>query len=585
MKKKERFSYFSYLKPYRKAAIIAVVTIVLEVILEISLPFLMNVLLNCGMTLKEDKTYELHLDYTLMIAGVMIVFAILAFILGQLSAKYTAKAGRGLGYELRKREYEKILSYSFTDMNRFRANSIITRLTTDIQIVSDSFCQILRPLLRAPIQLIFAFTFSLIISRSLVMSFAIILPLLACALGAIVLMARPNFYKLQSALDRINRKTQESLTAVKFVRANSKMDYEEFAFDEVNSQSKKIAIRGSSWTASSMGIMQLMTYSCIMIVLYIGGREAILNQSEANMVTGIATFLSYTNQMLASFMMLSNVFLVFVRSEASKKRVQEVFSVENNSEENSASSESIEEGSISFKNVSFKYPGGDTVLKDITFDVKANSFLGILGQTGSSKSTLVYLLERFYDPYEGSIEISGKDIRSFPISALREQVAFCFQNAILFTGTIRENILWGKPDASDEEVIKACRIAGCDFVFEKFKDGLDTLLSEGGKNLSGGQRQRIALARAIVRNPKILILDDSFSALDRITERQVRENILAQMPETTKIIISQKVSAIRDADEILVLDEGKLHGIGRHEDLIREDEIYQEIFTLQGERA
>ncbi len=589
MEKKKKFSYFTYLKPYKKDVILAISTIIIECGLEISLPFLMNILLKNGMNTDlsgDTATYTLNLSYTLMIGGVMIIFAILSFFLGMITAKSTARAGRGLGYELRKQEYKKIQEFTFSDLDDFRINSLITRMTNDVQIISDSFCQMLRPILRAPLQLVFATVFAIIMSKELSVVFAVAVPLLGIALFTIVFFARPKFYQLQGALDNINRTTQETLVAEKLIRANSKMDYEEEKFRNVNNDSKKIGRKALGLTALNMGFMQLMTYSCIIAVLFIGGQTAILNAQDADAVNNVATFLSYVNQMMASLNMLSNVFMIFTRSEASKKRVQEVFDTTSNIIDKKDSPLRIGKGEIAFNHVYFKYKDSseEYVIKDNTFQIKDGEFVGILGQTGSSKSTLIYLIERFYDVSEGEILIDGHNIKDYPIDEVRNNIAISFQNPTLFTGTIKDNLRWGKKDATDEEIIEACKIACChDFIMNKLPNGYDTELGQTGSNVSGGQRQRLCIARALIRKPKILILDDSFSALDRITEGELKENLRKKLPNMTKIIISQKVSSIKDADKIIVLNEGKINSIGDNDTLLEKDEIYKDIYRIQME--
>lgn len=588
-KKKDKFSYFTYLKPYKKDVILAVSTILIECGLEISLPFLMNILLQNGMDTDlsgENATYTLNLSFTLMIGGIMLGFAIASFFLGMITAKSTARAGRGLGYELRKQQYKKIQEFTFSNLDDFRINSLITRMTNDVQIISDSFCQILRPILRAPLQLIFATIFAIMMSKELSIVFAVAVPLLGLALFTIVFIARPKFYQLQSALDNINRTTQETLVAEKLVRANSKMDYEEEKFRNVNENSKKVGRSALGLTALNMGFMQLMTYSCILAVLFIGGQTAIINAKDAEAITNIATFLSYVNQMMASLNMLSNVFMIFTRSEASKKRVHEVFSASPEIIDKKDSPLRISKGEITFNHVSFKYKetSEEYVIKDNTFQINDGEFVGILGQTGSSKSTLIYLIERFYDVSEGEILLDGNNIKDYPLEEVRSNIAICFQNPTLFSGTIKENLLWGKKDATDEELEEACKLACChDFIVNKLPDGYNTYIGQGGSNVSGGQRQRLCIARALVRKPKILILDDSFSALDRITEGELKENLREKLPNMTKIIISQKVSSISDADKIIVLNEGKINSIGTNETLLRDDDIYKDIYHIQME--
>ncbi len=583
--KQNRFSLWPYIKPYKVKFFIACICIVVENALEISLPFLMDILLTKGMSHHEDGTYTYDAGFVFMMGGIMIGFAVAAFLLGLASARFTAKAGRGMGFELRKQEYQKIQNFSFKNLDHFRLNSLMTRMTNDVQIISDTFCSVLRPLLRAPFQLVFAITFAFIISTQLSIVFAIAVPTLAILLAVIIILTRPQFYKLQASLDRINRTTNESLTAMKLIRANAKKDYEIEKFNTVNSEVKSIGQKALALLATNMGIMNMMTYVCIVGILLIGGRYA-LRYDDANMANHIAAFLSYTNQTLASLIMLSNVFMMFTRSSASLARVKEVFECENEIKDNKDSLLEVENGCVEFKNVSFKYNENATeyVLKDISFKIPNGHFVGILGETGSSKSTLIYLMERFYDINEGQILISDHDIKEYSLHELRNQISISFQGPRLFTGTVRENLLWGNPQATQEEIEQACKIACCyDFIINSLDNGFDTMISQGGNNVSGGQRQRLCIARALLKKPKILILDDSFSALDRITEGQLKKNLKEYLPDMTKIVISQKVSTISDADSIIVLDNGHISNIGTSEYLKDHDPIYQDIYKIQTE--
>lgn len=578
-----KFSLWTYLKPYKKYFIIACIAIVTENALEISLPFLMDVLLTNGMIHNVDGSYSYNLSFVLMIGGIMIGFAVIAFMLGMLSANFTAKAGRGMGYEMRKQEYIKIQNFSFNNLDEFRLNSLITRMTSDIQIISDTACAILRPILRAPFQLVFAITFAFIISTNLSVVFAIAVPTLAFLFCLIILLTRKNYYKMRQAIDKINRNTDESLTAMRLIRANAKKDYENEKFNDVNNEVKTLGVKTLLLTASNQGIMHTTTYCCIIFILLIGGSYA-LNYNDANMANHIASFLSYTNQTLASLTMLSNVFMMFTQTGASLKRVKEVFESTNEIKENKDSTLQVENGSVEFKDVFFKYHSDakEYVLQDISFKIDSGETIGILGETGSSKSTLILLMERFYDINEGDILISNNNIKDYSLHELRDKIAIAFQKPRLFTGTIKENLLWGNPNASEEEIISACKIACCyDFILNNLSDGFNTMLSQGGDNVSGGQRQRLCIARALLKKPKILILDDSFSALDRITETQLKNNLKTYMPEMTKIIISQKISTIADADKIIVLNNGKISNIGNSEYLKENDAIYQDIYKLQ----
>jgi ATP-binding cassette subfamily B protein len=588
--KKNKTLFLRFLKPYRKYFILAVIAIIIECGLEISIPFLMNQLLDNGMTPTFDESgniasYTLNLQYTLGMGGIMVGFAVVAFGLGIITAKFTAKAGRGFGYELRKEEFKKIQNFSFKELDEFRINSLVTRMTNDVQIISDTFCQVLRPLLRAPLQLVFSFVFAIIMSKQLSIVFGIIVPLLAVLLTVVLLISKPLFVKVQGALDEINRTTQESLVAMKLVRANSKKEYEISKFTKVNNEVKDIGTKSFSIGAWNMAIMEFMTYACILGILFVGGKLS-LSDTTGRMINNISSFLSYVMQVLASLNMLSNVFMTFTRSEASTYRIAQVFNSQNEIVDKKDSKLKITDGSVSFNDVSFKYNDSakENVLSDISFKINDGDFVGILGQTGSSKTTLVYLLDRFYDVTSGSIEVSNNNIKDYSLAELRKNIAISFQNPTLFSGTIEDNLRWGNPLATEEEIIKACKIAGCyDFIMEKFPAGFKTKMGQTGSNVSGGQRQRICLARAILKKPKILILDDSFSALDRITEAEVKHNLKYDLPHMTKIVISQKVSTIEDADKIIVLNEGKLNYIGTSDELIKKDPIYQSIYKIQTE--
>lgn len=588
MNNKGRFRLWDYLRPNKGSLFLACFAIMAECGLEISIPFLMNLLLSNGMDRYEkdgEVLYTLHLDFVLLIGGIMVAFALLALVLGIITARFTARTGRALGYELRKAEYRKIQAFSFRNIDGFRTNSLVTRLTNDIQILSDTFCQVLRPLLRAPIQLIFALAFAITMSARLSVVFAVILPVMAGLLIFMAIRARPRFIMVQKALDDINRDTQESLIAMRLIRANDKAGYENEKFAKVNRNLASASKRSLGFIAYNQAIMQFMTYSCTIGILLVGGNLA-LTAKDADFINDMASFLSYVAQLLASLNMVSNVFMSFTRSEASLSRVKEVMETESEIKDTGDSENIVENGSISFQNVSFRYGKSEksAVLKDVSFDIPSGAFAGIIGQTGSSKSTLIYLLERFYDVDEGRILVSRKDIRQYRLAHLRESIAIAFQSPRLFSGTVRDNLLWGNPKATDADLWDALDICcSKDFVADKLPFGLDTPIGQSGTNVSGGQRQRLCIARALLRKPKILILDDSFSALDRITEGRLKENLRTRLPDMTKIVIAQKVSTIKDADTIIVLNEGRVDGIGKNDDLLKENRIYQDIYRLQEE--
>lgn len=577
---------FSYLKYYKKETILAIIFVVLETLLEIVVPFLMNFILqnNLGIFYGSNQVIT-KVNYVVVysVGGAMIGCALLAFLFGILGARYTAICGRGLGATLRDEEYKAIQKYSFNNLDNFRASSLITRLTNDITIIQDSFCQSFRASLRSPVLLIFSLVLAFIVSPYLGLIFLVAIPVLAIILGILLKLVTPKFKALQKIVDRLNRTTQESIIAIRTIKAYVKEDYEQLKFNEVNEDLRKTASSSFSLIAMNMPTMQFVTYSTIIALLVFGA--SFFTQGLIQDVSEISTFLSYIMQLLATMQMLSNVFMMINRSSASVTRVLEVIDTKSEIIDNVNSTSRINSGSIRFDHVSFKYNKNakEYVLKDINFNIKHGQYIGIIGQTGSSKTTLVNLIERFYDTTEGEIYIDNQNIKDFSLKELHDKIAISFQGPLLFSGTILDNLKWGNKNASMEEIIEACKITcSYDFIMNQLPNGFETIIGQTGSNVSGGQRQRLCLARALLKKPKILILDDSFSALDRITEAQIKEN-LKSLKDITKIVISQKVSAIEDADEIIVLNEGKIENIGTHDELLIKDEIYQNTYKIQNE--
>ena len=576
-------SFSKFLKPYRWQFLIAIICISIECGLEVVLPFLMNVLIKNGVNETSPNTYQMNLNYVLMLGLIMIVIAIFAFFVGVLGARFSAIAGRGLGYELRKEEYKKLESYSFKNLDNFRRSSLITRLTNDVQITSDTVCTCLRPTLRAPIMMIFSLVFALIISPLLSLVFLCALIILGVMIFSIVKYVKPKFKIIQKLVDNINRVTQESIVAIKTIKAYVKKDYELLKFKEANEELKTTSRKTLSVNALSMPAGQLANYGTIIAIIYFGG-ILYMQPGHAIFLEDIQTFLTYVMQLLATIMMLSNILMAVNRASASIFRVNEVLTTNSEITDIYDSDKVINKGSVEFKNVSFKYnlSSEEYVLKNLNFKIKEGEFVGIIGQTGSSKSTLVSLIERFYDVSEGEILLDDVNIKEYSLSQLRESIAISFQSPTLFKGTVTENLKWGNKNATKEQIEKACKIAECySFINERLNGGFNTIISQGGTSVSGGQRQRLCIARALLKNPKILILDDSFSALDKITETKVKRNLKNELPKMTKIVISQKISTIQDADKIIVLDNGKISNIGTHEELLAKDHIYKDIYNLQ----
>lgn len=576
-------TFSKFLKPYRWQFALAVLCIVLECGLEVVLPFLMNAMTKNGIQDNGLGGYTMDLNYVLIIGSIMIGIAVFAFILGVVGSKFSAIACRGLGYEIRKEEYQKLQKYSFSNVDSFRQSSLITRLTTDVQIISDTLCVSLRPALRAPLVMIFSLTFSLIISPMLSLIFVVSIFILGIMMFTIIKLVKPRFKLIQKLVDNINRVTQESVIAIKTIKAYVKKDYELIKFQAANQELKDTATKTLSINALSMPAGQIANYSTMIAIIYFGGLMT-MSVNAAIVVEDIQTFLTYVLQLLATVMMFSNVLMAINRASASLYRVKEVLDTNSEIINKEDSNLKVKDGSIEFKNVDFKYEStsDEFVLKDINFKIKSGEFVGIVGQTGSSKSTLVYLMERYYEANNGEILLADENIKDYSLKEVRDAISISFQSPTLFKGTVIENLKRGNKNATKEEINEACKVADCyDFVVNKLSDGFNTTISQGGTSVSGGQRQRLCIARALIKRPKILILDDSFSALDKITEARVKNNLKSILPNMTKIVISQKISTIQDADKIIVLDNGKISNIGTHEELIEKDPIYRDIYNLQ----
>ena len=542
----------SYLGKYKKTAIIAMFCVSAEVAFELVIPFIMADIVDVGVA-TGDKAYILAKG------AMMLLCALIALGLGIGSAYFSAVAGQGLGAELRKAEYKKIQSFSFANTDKFRTSSLITRLTSDITTIQNSFSTGLRPACRAPIMMIMGLGLSIYINWQLALVFFVGAPVLGILLFLIIRKVRPLYAKMQGAIDLVNRVIQENLTAIRVVKAYVRGDYEMQKFYEVNQNWRGISERAFRLASMNMAAMQLE-------------------------LTG---FLSYVLQILNSLMMISNVFLMMTRALTSGRRIMEVMDEKVTLTDEDATDITVERGEIVFENVSFKYKekAKEKVLSNISFHIKAGQTVGIIGQTGSAKSTLVQLIPRLYDATEGQIYIDGKPIQQYKLTHLRDAIAMVLQKNTLFSGTVKENLRWGKEDATDQEIEEACAIACVDEFIDRLKDGNDTELGQGGSNVSGGQKQRLCIARAILKRPKVLILDDSTSAVDTATEGKIREGLQKTLADTTKIIIAQRITSVLHADQIIILDNGKVNAIGDHETLLKTNEIYQDIYYSQQEGA
>ena len=516
--------------------------------------------------------------------GFMILCALLALLLGIGSARFAAIAGQGLGANLREAEYAKLQEFSFANVDHFQISSLVTRMTGDVTNIQNSISSGMRPACRGPVMLVAATGVAFSINGKLAVVFLIALPVLALCLGAIIVKVRPLYGKMQEAVDLVNRIIQENLTAVRVVKAYVRGKYEIGKFGEVNTNLQTQSERAFRLATTNMACMQFVMYATIISILWFGGGMIRVGNMQVGELTG---FLSYVLQILNSLMMISNIFLMLTRSLASAKRIAEVLDEEIDITEEKAEDIEVERGEIEFSHVFFKYKkeAKEYVLSDINLHIYPGQTVGIVGQTGSAKTTLVQLIPRLYDATEGEVLIDGRPVNRYPLKNLRDSISMVLQNNTLFSGSLRDNLLWGDKDASQEEIEEACRIAGADEFIDRLPEGFDTEMGQGGVNVSGGQKQRICIARAVLKKPKVLILDDSTSAVDTATETGIREQLAEKLPGMTKIIIAQRISSVRHADRIIVLEDGKIMGSGTHEELLSGNEIYREIYESQKEGA
>ena len=563
---------FAHLGRYKKEFILAVLFVVLETGLEMFIPVIMADTIDVGVA-NRDVNY-------ILIKGVQMgVCALLSLVTGMLYARYMARAACGFGAILRQEQYQKIQGYSFSDLDRFETSSLITRMTTDITVLQNAVSGGLRPMVRGPSMLVMGVGLAFFMNARLSLIFLCCVPVLAAVLAFIVYKVAPMYGRLQVAMDRVNVIVEENLTAIRAVKAFVRGEYEEEKFERVNSGLMQTSQRTFHYAVMNLPAFQFTMYAAVTLLLWFGGNMVIAGGMQVGKLTG---FLSYVLQIMNSLMMISNVFLMLTRSLASAARVMEVLDHAPSLTDGAEARDKIADGSVEFCHVDFKYSATaqENVLEDICLRIPAGQTLGILGGTGSAKTSLVQLIPRLYDVTGGCVKVGGRDVREYRLEALRDAVGIVLQKNVLFSGTIRENLLWGNEQASDEELDWACRTACADEFLSRMPKGLDTELGQGGVNVSGGQKQRLCIARTLLKRPKVLIFDDSTSAVDTATEARIRAG-LAALKETTKIIIAQRVTSVMEADQILVLEDGRVNGIGTHAQLLAENAIYREIYESQ----
>ena len=560
-----------FAKKYGLYAILSPLVIIGEVWAEIQIPKLLSQIVDVGIQQQD-------ISYVLMMGGRMVLYALCALACGALAARFAALGGIGFGSELRKGPFHKLQDFSFKNLDRFRTASLVTRLTADVNNIQNAFMMIIRVAVRAPFMLVCATWMAFTINSSLVTVFLVAIPALATALAVIACMAFPRFAAMLKKYDGLNASVQENLISIRVVKAFVRSPYEKKKFKDANDALRDASIRAEKVLAFNGPFMQITVYACIIAILWFGGNHII----NGTMQTGeLISFISYVTQILMSLMMISMIFVNLVLSRASLSRILEVLSEEPDLQD--GPEERVEDGSIVFDNVSFRYDtaAGEDILQNISLTIRSGETIGIIGGTGSAKSTLVQLIPRLYDVSGGRVLVGGKDVRQYGIRALRDAVSMVLQKNVLFSGSIRDNLRWGDEAASDAEIEEACRSAQADGFIRSFPDGYDTDLGQGGVNVSGGQKQRLCIARALLKRPKIIILDDSTSAVDTATDAKIREAFRRELKGTTTLIIAQRISSVQDADRILVLNDGKVADFDTHENLLKNSEIYREVYESQ----
>ena len=562
----------SYLGPYRRDMFIGGLLVFVETVFELVIPVLMADLIDVGVEHRD-------LHYIVGKGLQMGLCALLALVTGLLYARFAARAAYGWGARVREAQYEKVQSYAFTNLDRFETGSLVTRMTTDVTVLQNAVNGGLRPLVRSPVMLVMGLGLSFWMNAELALIFVVCAPILALILFLVVSRVAPMYSRLQKAVDRLNNVVQEGLTAIRAVKAFVRGEYEEDKFQSVNQELMETSQRTFHLAVLNLPAFQFTMYTAIVLILWFGGGMILEGGLQVGELTG---FLSYVLQVMNSFMMISNVFLLLTRSLASAHRIAEVLDEDIVLTSPEDPIRVVPDGSVDYEGVSFKYHDDAKAyaLSGVDLHIKAGQTVGILGGTGSAKTTLVQLIPRLYDVTRGSVKVGGHDVREYNLTALRDAVGIVLQKNVLFSGTVRENLQWGDREADDETLWAACRAACADEFLEKMPGGLDADLGQGGVNVSGGQKQRLCIARTLLKKPKILIFDDSTSAVDTATEGKIR-SALAGLTGVTKIIIAQRVTSVMHTDLIVILEDGRVHATGTHAQLLASDPIYQEIYASQ----
>ncbi len=565
-------------REFKRPTIITLFLMVFEAAIETSIPFITANLVN-------KLRVGAEMSDVIKTGILLVIMAVCSLACGGVAGVTSAKASAGFAKNLRRDIFDKVQTYSFENIDKFSSTSLVTRVTTDVANVQMSYMMIIRTAVRSPLMLIFSVIMATVMGGPLAFTFVVIIPVLAFGLIMIAKKAMPAFRRVFKKYDKLNESIEENVRGARVVKGFSREDYEKEKFDAASDTIRDDFTKAERIVALNTPIMQICLYFNMIFVLFLGSKMAIESSGSDLDVGQISAMLTYGMQVLMSLMMLSMIYVIITMSGESFKRIYEVLSEEPTMKNPTSPIYEIADGSVDFENVSFKYSkkAEKYTLSDINVHIKSGTVVGIIGGTGSSKSTLVNLIPRLYDVTEGAVKVGGVDVRDYDIDALRSEVAVVLQKNLLFSGTIKDNLRWGNKNATDEEIIEACKLAEAHSFVSSFPDGYDTWIEQGGTNVSGGQKQRLCIARALLKKPKILILDDSTSAVDTKTDAMIRRGFSEYVPDTTKIIIAQRISSVMDADMILVLDGGKLVSVGTHDELLESSEIYRDVYLQQTE--
>ena len=566
----------AHIKEYKKASIATPFFMILEVIMETLIPFLMA-------TLVDDGINKGNLNHVYRIGALMVVFAIIGLFAGLMGGKYGAKASAGFAKNLREDMYKNIQTFAFSNIDKFSTAGLVTRLTTDVTNVQNAYQMLLRMCMRAPVTIICAMAMSFYYNTKIASIYLIVVILLGGVLAIIISRADRYFKAAFPKYDELNASVQENVSAIRVVKAYVREDHEKKKFKNASHNIYNMFVKAENVIVFNAPAMQFAVYGCILLISWLGA-HMIVGSGETVLTRGdLTSLMAYCMNILMNLMMLSMVFVMVSMSSASAGRIAEVLNEKADIVNPEKPVYEVTDGSIIFDNVNFSYKktGGEYVLSDINLDIKPGETIGIIGGTGSAKSSLVNLISRLYDVTDGSVKVGGRDVREYDIETLRNEVSVVLQKNVLFSGTILDNLRWGDKNATEEECKRACRLACADEFIDRFPDGYNTYIEQGGSNVSGGQKQRLCIARALLKKPKIIIFDDSTSAVDTATDARIRKALATEIPDTTKLIIAQRISSVQNADRIIVMDEGRINGVGTHDELLASNAIYREVYESQ----